>query len=194
MNNIFLVNGSTRKKGFNAQLMQKIADIFSECNVSVRELHWQDIPVFCQDNDYPPPPEVERVRRDVVSSMALFFVTPEYNGYCPGGLKNLLDWLSRSMNPANSRGESFIHDRITAVTSAAAGGGVAVRHNMEQLLGFVRTQVVNEYSCGVAIKKDDWKSGALTITDDEAAGLKRFVLSFLQAVKEREELKLNPMI
>lgn len=194
MANILLINGSTHKNGFNSQLLQHIKTIFNELNQEVKELAWQNIPIFSQDNDYPPPPSVERVRRDIIASDALFFITPEYNGFSPGGLKNLIDWLSRSINPKNSRGESFIHNRITAVTSAAAGGGVAVRHTMEQLLTFIRTQVVNEHSCGVTIKEQDWANGTLTITDDEKIGLQRFVQSFLNAVKAKEAERFNPML
>ena len=194
MANILLINGSTHENGFNAQLLEKIKELLGEYSHSVSELFWQDIPIFNQSQDYPPPISVEKVRRAILASDALFFITPEYNGFCPGGLKNLIDWLSRSVSPINSRGESFIHNRITAVTSAAAGGGVAVRHTMEQLLTFIRTRVVNENSIGIAIKKDDWKSGRLTITEDEIAGLKRFVAEFVKQVNADEALRLNPMI
>lgn len=194
MANILLINGSTHENGFNAQLLEKIKELLSEYPHSVSELFWQDIPIFNQSQDYPPPIAVEKVRRAIIASDALFFITPEYNGFCPGGLKNLIDWLSRSINPKNSRGESFIHNRITAVTSAASGGGTAVRHTMEQLLTFVRTRVVSDNACGVAIKKDDWAKGKLTITDDEIAGLKRFVGEFVKQVNADEALRLNPMI
>ena len=47
MSKVLLINGSTRKNGFNAQLTEQIKVLFQDLNQEVRELFWHDLPIFC---------------------------------------------------------------------------------------------------------------------------------------------------
>jgi chromate reductase len=67
------------------------------------ELHWAALPVFNGDLEHPAPPEVvTRAQQVVRAADGLVIVTPEYNHGIPGGLKNVLDWLSRGGGPPHS--------------------------------------------------------------------------------------------
>jgi chromate reductase len=42
------------------------------------------------------PPGAEQLRRRIEAAHAFVIVSPEYNGSMPGGLKNAIDWVSRT--------------------------------------------------------------------------------------------------
>lgn len=170
MAKVLLINGSLHTGGFNQQLTEKIAALLGE-RAEVSVLHWADVPLYVQNQEFPAPPPVARVRKEVQAADALWFVTPEYNHQIPGGLKNLTDWLSRSLDATNPRGESAIHGKLTTVSAAAADGGSHVRPLLEDLLAFIRTQVLREAATGIAIKPENWASGALECSEAEEAAL-----------------------
>ena len=66
--------------------------------------------------EFPTPGEILRVRDEVSKADGIWIFTPEYNHSYPGGLKNLLDWLSRPVkkggvkNRNRDRGEKG-HDQ-----------------------------------------------------------------------------------
>lgn len=170
MAKVLMINGSLHAGGFNQQLTEKIVALLG-ARAEVSVLHWADVPIYVQNQEFPAPAAVARVRDEVRAADAIWFVTPEYNYQIPGGLKNLTDWLSRSLDAANPRGESAIHGKITTVSAAAADGGTHVRPLLEELLAFIRTQVQREAGSGVAIKPENWASGALTLSEAEEAAL-----------------------
>ena len=178
MARILMVNGSRNLKGFNQQLLNKIEELIGN-RAEVSLLDWSGVPFFLQTREFPSSVAVIGARHAVGRSDAIWFVSPEYNHQIPGGLKNLTDWLSRSLDPANPRGESVIHGKITTVSSAGADGGSHVRPLLEDLLEFIRTQVVRENATGVAIKPENWASGVLTFTDDDIARLNKQVETLL---------------
>ena len=178
MAKILMVNGSTNAGGFNEQLLNKIISLIGN-RAEVSILDWLEVPIFVQKQEYTTPAAVENVRQKVQAADAVWFVTPEYNYQIPGGLKNLTDWLSRSLDRSNPRGESAIHGKITVVSAASADGGTHVRAVLEDLLAFMRTEVVRENATGVAIKHDNWASGQLAFSDDDIAALNAQINSVL---------------
>lgn len=182
MKKILLISGSTRRGGFNEQLAHAIAELIGS-RAEVSMLDWYDVPLYVQTTEYPAPPEVERVRAEVATADALWFVTPEYNHQIPGALKNLTDWLSRSLDPSNPKGESAIHGKIATVSSSAGDGGTHVRPLLEDLLAFIRTRLVRENGTGVAISPHSWETGALEMSEEDIQALSLQVDSLLNAVK-----------
>ncbi|MBP3194849.1 MAG: NAD(P)H-dependent oxidoreductase [Cardiobacteriaceae bacterium] len=178
MAKILMINGSLHVGGFNAQLVNKIVELIgNQAEVSV--LDWENVPFYVQNKEFPTPEAVVAVRQMVQQADAIWFVTPEYNYQIPGGLKNLTDWLSRSLDATNPRGESAIHGKITTVSAASADGGSHVRPILEDLLAFIRTQVVKEHTTGVAIKANNWATGILEFSDDDIAKLNQQIAALL---------------
>ena len=178
MAKILMINDSLNPNGFNQQLLNKIKELIgNKAEVSV--LDWREVPFFIQTQEFPAPDAVARVRQEVQGANAIWFVTPEYNYQIPGGLKNLTDWLSRSLDASNSRGESAIHGKITTVSAASSDGGSHVRPLLEDLLAFIRTQVVKENATGVAIKPANWGTGVLEFSDDDIHKLNQQVETLL---------------
>ena len=177
MAQVLMIVGSLRTNSFNGQVAKKIEEIIG-ARASVNYLDWADVPIYVQDNDYPAPAAVERVRSEVAQADGIIFLTPEYNLQIPGPLKNLTDWISRSLDPANPRGESAIGGKIVTVNSASANGGENVRPQLEQLLEFIRTHVVPSQA-GIPINPEAWATGTLTISSEAEEALKAQVEAFL---------------
>ena len=89
------VCGSLRAASYNRMLMH-LAESLMPASMQLDVLEWRDVPVFDADvfaKGFPP--QVSALRERVRAADGLLFVTPEYNFSIPGGLKNVIDWLSR---------------------------------------------------------------------------------------------------
>jgi chromate reductase, NAD(P)H dehydrogenase (quinone) len=96
--NVLLINGSLRSGSVHAKLLRVIEPELSRLGVSsttyegVRSLPLYDEDLEAGENS---PPEVLALRAAVTTHDAIVFATPTYNYAMPGGLKNVLDWVSR---------------------------------------------------------------------------------------------------
>ncbi|MBQ3875310.1 MAG: NAD(P)H-dependent oxidoreductase, partial [Bacteroidaceae bacterium] len=96
MKKVLFVVGSLRKQSFNRQVSEFVK-ILLDGKVQVSELDYADIPFVNQDIEFPTPPSVDRVRKQITEADAIWVFTPEYNYSYPSVVKNLFDWLSRPM-------------------------------------------------------------------------------------------------
>lgn len=91
--------GSLRGGSFNRALLAALPPLAPD-GLTFELLEWRHLPLFDEDlEDDGPPAEVRELQRQVRASDGLIIATPEYNHGVPGGLKNLLDWLSRGPMP-----------------------------------------------------------------------------------------------
>ena len=60
------------------------------------EIPFRDLPIYSYDYDADFPPAARAFKNAIAAVDAVLFVTPEYNRSIPGGLKNAIDWASRS--------------------------------------------------------------------------------------------------
>ena len=98
---ILAIVGSLRKASYNRQLAEKAKELIAD-NAEFEILEYADIPYMNQDIEFPAPEEILRVRAQVKQADGIWFFTPEYNHSIPGVLKNLIDWLSRSVSDTES--------------------------------------------------------------------------------------------
>jgi chromate reductase len=100
---IAAISGSLRTTSYNTGLLRAAASILDGHSVDI--IDWSNVPVFNQDNEaLGDPPPVADVRSRIAAADALIIATPEYNYSFPGGLKNVLDWMSRSaVKPLNEK-------------------------------------------------------------------------------------------
>ena len=124
--------GSLRKDSINrclARAVEKLAP--SECTfVDVRI---DDLPLYSQDFDAAFPPACQRLKKDIETSDAVLFVTPEYNRSIPGVLKNAIDIASRPWGTNSFAGKP---GAVIGASAGAAGTSMAQQH-LRNVLAFL---------------------------------------------------------
>jgi chromate reductase, NAD(P)H dehydrogenase (quinone) len=108
----------------NARLARAIAKLAPE-DFSFKQSEIGDLPLYNQDNDGSPAPEVQRLKSEIASAKGLLFVTPEYNRSIPGVLKNAVDHASRPYGQSAWAGKP---GGILGVSVGAIGTAVAQQH------------------------------------------------------------------
>ncbi|MBF0579863.1 NAD(P)H-dependent oxidoreductase [Erysipelotrichaceae bacterium RD49] len=140
---ILLVSGSLREKSFNTQLMHMAQNALADL-AEVRILDWSDLPLFNQDDEKPVLPAVDKCRDAFLWADGVWFFTPEYNQMIPGPLKNMLDWMSRPLDPAAGI-RSALTGRYAAISGAAGRmAAQSARSLLARLLTFCQMKVYDE--------------------------------------------------
>jgi chromate reductase len=114
-------------------MLMRLAESLMPASMQLEVLEWRDLPVFDADVlAKGMPPQVAALRERVRAADGLLFVTPEYNFSIPGGLKNVIDWLSRGEDQPLS-------GKPVAMLSAATGplGGARVQYDLRRVMLFV---------------------------------------------------------
>lgn len=182
MKNVLMIVGSLRKDSFNLQLAKRVAEML-EGRAQVRFLDYGDLPFMNQDIEFPAPESVDRVRRAVREADGIWIVSPEYNHQIPGVLKNLLDWLSRPLEPNDRQRVSAAKGKIITISGVAGKSGAAyVRENLSELLEFMSMELVSGMGTGFSLGAEAFQSGKLVLTEEEKAELARQAEEFLQAL------------
>jgi chromate reductase len=172
MPNIVGLCGSLRAASYNRMLM-RLAESVMPASMKLQALEWRDVPVF--DGDVLAkgmPPVVAGLREQVRKADGILIVTPEYNFSIPGGLKNVIDWLSRGED------QPFAGKPVAILTASAGPvGGARVQYDLRKVLLFVNamTLIKPEVFVGSAASKFD-ASGQCT---DEAT--RKFVTAQMAA-------------
>ena len=181
MKKILFIMGSLRKGSFNRQLAM-MAELLIDGRATVEYLDYSDVPMLNQDFEFPAPEAVTKVRNRVGEVDGLWIFSPEYNYSYPGHLKNLIDWLSRSLVAGDRDTPLVINDKKVALSGA--GGGMATAKCREKLmelltLPFIRANVMKEPQTGIHLSAEAWTSGELMLSPDEKGVLARQVEAFL---------------
>lgn len=178
MKQILFVVGSPRKKSFNRQVADHVRTLLSG-KATVYELDFSDLPFLDQDQEFPAPPAVSRVREAVGSADLVWIFTPEYNFSYPGRVKNLIDWLSRPVSPENRQAPTVLAGRKVALTAIA--GRFAAKNCLEklsELLAFTKADVLQPV-VGLAVNDEAWTSDVVTLSDEQRARLAEQVAAVL---------------
>ena len=105
-----------------------------------------------------PPAAVAAARKAVVEADGVWIFSPGYNYSYPGVLKNLLDWLSRPLEPFPAESASVMVGKKVALSAAAgqsAGAGTLAKLN--EVLGFGKTELLpTDKQVGVALAPEAW--------------------------------------
>ena len=121
MKRILFISGSLRKESFNRQLLEMAAQrLLSDFECTF--LDYSDLPLLNQDEEFPAPAAVQRIRSLVASADALWIGSPEYNHSYSAALKNLIDWLSRPVEPGDYS-SAVGRGKLVAVSSVAGSSG-----------------------------------------------------------------------
>jgi chromate reductase len=111
---IAVIVGSFRTGSLNRQLANALAKLGSD-RFEVTFCRIDDLPLFWQDIENDPPPQVNRLKDEINAAQGVLLVTPEYNRSIPAAMKNALDWGNR---PAS---RNCWTDKPVAVAGATKG-------------------------------------------------------------------------
>ena len=162
--NILFLVGSLREGSFNHQLAT-YAEKALKGKAVVSYLNYRDVPLLNQDLETPVLPAVAQMREAVLAADAIWIFSPVYNFSIPGVVKNVLDWLSRAMDLSDPTGPSALQDKVVTVSSVANGGHNQLFAIYHDLLPFIRTRVVGDFTAS-RINDDAWTTGVYVPTAD----------------------------
>ena len=178
---VLFIIGSLREGSFNHQMALEAEKVLAG-KAEVSYLDYSSIPLFNQELEVPTLPAVASARKAVLAADAIWIFSPVYNFSIPGTVKNLLDWLSRALDLSETRGPSALQDKIVTVSSVANAGHEQLFAIYKDLLPFIRTQIVGEFTAS-RINDSAWADGKLVLEDSVAASLKQQAEDLLQAIQ-----------
>jgi chromate reductase len=129
--------GSLRAGSFN-QAALEAAGRQMPASMTLSIEPWAGVPIYCADEqEHGWPSAVLDIARAIANADAVLIASPEYNFGVPGGLKNLLDWLSRL--PAQP-----FRGKPVALLGAATGplGTARVQYDLRRILHSLEARVL----------------------------------------------------
>ena len=177
---ILMIVGSLREHSFNRQLAEAAAALL-EGRAEVSFLDYRSLPYMNQDIEFPVPEEVARVRGQAAQADGVWIVTPEYNHSYPGVLKNLLDWLSRPVQPGAPRSDTAIYGKKVTISGVAgqSAAGDARRH-LTELLKLLRVELMETPQTGIALPSEAFRTGQYTLSSEDLSRLREQAEAFLR--------------
>ena len=159
--------GSLRQASFNRAAM-RLAGELMPATMKLEAVDWRDVPVFDGDvfaHGLPAP--VAALRERIRRADAVLIASPEYNFSVPGGLKNVLDWLSRGEDQPWPQ-------KPVAILSASAGplGGARMQYDLRKVLLYLNAAVLAkpEIFIGAAAGKFDAEGHCIDETTRRVVG------------------------
>ena len=170
MKTVLFVVGSFRARSFNRQLARK-----AEALLAPRGgVDWRDfasVPFMNQDLESPVPASVAAARAAVKAADGIWFFSPEYNFSYPGLLKNLLDWLSRPVDPAD-RASAVVYGKKCTVSGVGGSNATAsCRARLADLFAFLNMPQLRDPECGFVLDPAAWTTDVLSLTPAQRAAL-----------------------
>ena len=178
---VLFIVGSLREGSFNHQMAVETEKALAG-KAEISYLDYSAIPLFNQELEVPTLPAVAAAREAVLAADAIWIFSPVYNFSIPGTVKNLLDWLSRAIDLSDTRGASALQDKIVTVSSVANAGHEQLFAIYKDLLPFIRTQVVGEFTAA-RINDSAWVDGKLVLEDSVATSLNQQAKDLVQAIQ-----------
>lgn len=158
---VLVFGGALREGSFNHKVALLLADAARAVGAQVTLMRLRDYPLPVYDGDDEAraglPEQALRLKRLFWEHQGLLISTPEYNSSLPGGLKNMIDWVSRpggwgewragdAAKPEREPALSCFADKIAGITSASPGvlGGLRSLTHLRQVLGNIKVLVLPE--------------------------------------------------
>jgi chromate reductase len=146
--NIAVLVGSLRRDSFNAKLARAIVKL-APAGFSFKEIAIGDLPLYNQDGDSNPAPQVKRLKSEITAANGLLFVTPEYNRSVPGVLKNAIDHASRPYGQNAWAGKPA---GVIGVSIGAIGTALAQQH-LRNILAYLDVPTLGQPEAFIQAKE-----------------------------------------
>ena len=121
---IAVIVGSLRRESMNRKLATALTRL-APADVTFHPSEIGDLPLYNQDDDSAPAPQVKRLKGEISAASGLLFVTPEYNRSMPGVLKNAIDHASRPYGQNAWAGKPA---GVIGISVGAMGTALAQQH------------------------------------------------------------------
>lgn len=121
--NVLVLSGSLRADSLNTRLAQLASRTLADLGANVDVLALRDVDCPSYDGDVEGsaagiPAGAQELGRRLVACDAFLLASPEYNAAMPGGLKNVVDWVSR-LRPQPWQGK---HAMLLSASPSLVGG------------------------------------------------------------------------
>ena len=183
MKKILFIIGSLRKQSFNRELSEMVKGML-QGKAEVTELDYSQVPFINQDEEYSAPQAIADARKAVAEADGVWIFSPEYNYSYPGHVKNLIDWLSRPVDPADRNAPTMLAGKKFTLTGA--GGKTATggcRKLLTTLLTVLKADVMTEGQTGIALNLEAWTEGRMILSEEQKAQLAKQAELFLEFIK-----------
>lgn len=153
MKKILGFSASTRKGSFNKKLLNITLNLADENKCKTEKIELLDFEAPIYDGDIEDkkgvPQQIIELGKKISGCDALIISSPEYNFSVPGGLKNTIDWLSRT-KPQPFNGKKIL--LLSASPSMVGGnrGLWSLRVPLEALGAFVYPEMFSLALCDQA--------------------------------------------
>jgi len=151
--------GSLRAASINRYALNLAGEVMPE-GMQLDIAEWRETPVFDADEMAKGfPANVAALRERIRRADGVLIATPEYNFSIPGGLKNVIDWLSRGDD------QPFAHKPVAIITASPGPvGGARVQYDLRKVMLFLNAMplVKPEVFIGGAVSKFDAATGRCT--------------------------------
>jgi chromate reductase, NAD(P)H dehydrogenase (quinone) len=121
---IAIVVGSNRRESINRKLALALAKLGAG-KFDATIVRIDDLPMFNQDHERDPIPEVLRFKDEIAKADGIIIVTPEHDRSIPAVLKNAIDWGARPFGKNSWAGKPIF---ITGTSPGAIGTALAQQH------------------------------------------------------------------
>lgn len=121
--------GSLRAASYNRAVLDAAGRLMPS-GMALRVGSFSQVPIYCPDEQERAwPPAVVALGQAIAQADAVLIASPEYNFSVPGGLKNVLDWLSRLP-------EQPFRGKPVAILGAATGpvGTARMQYDLRKIL------------------------------------------------------------
>ena len=175
---VAVVVGSIRKESFNRQFAEALVKQFPT-ELKAQFIRIDDLPLYNQDDDGNPAPQVTRLRGEIKAADAVLFVTAEYNRSIPGVLKNAIDHASRPWGKSVWAGKPV---GVVGVSVGAAGTCMAQQH-LRHVLAYLDMPTLGQPEMFLQWKEGLVQDGA--IGPDSKEFVQKYVDAFAAWVKKQ---------
>ena len=175
---IAVVVGSIRKESFNRQFAEAFIKL-APPDVKFNFIRIDDLPLYNQDDDDNPAPQVTRLREEINAADAVLFATAEYNRSIPGVLKNAIDHASRPWGKSVWGGKPV---GVVGVSVGAAGTCMAQQH-LRNVLAYLDMPTLGQPEMFLQWKEGLVQDGA--IGPDSKEFVQKYVDAFAAWVKKQ---------
>lgn len=173
-------SGSLRKGSYNSALL-RAAEAILPANTKLEIFDISGMPIFNQDTENAAPKIVKEFSERINAADGLLIATPEYNASIPGGLKNALDWASRSPNPLNGK--------PGAIMGASTGlfGTIRAQQHLRQILLHGNMLLVNKPEVYISQAQNKFNQNGYLIDNASRGFLKELLEALIDLINHLQQ-------
>lgn len=151
MYKVAVIVGSARRESLNRKFAAALMQL-GHPKLQFSMLQIDDLPMFNQDHEKDPGPQVTRYKNELKAADAFVFVSPEYNRSIPALLKNAIDWGTR---PYGQNAWGLKPGAIAGITFGTSGT-IAAQQHLRQILSAAQVALLSQPEVYVT-----WKEGMI---------------------------------